>query len=172
MAKRLAAVLLILVLAAGACGNGDDDDAAEATTTTEAQAGDDDAADEAQEPDGTDVAGATQAVTATWTRFFDPSTPPEEGLAMLENGEAHREAAAASAQQRATVSVNVKNVLITGPTNAEVTYDILTGGSVAVPDSKGVAVYEDGRWKVSEQTFCALLAIGGIQDPACEGVVS
>ncbi|HNJ98346.1 MAG TPA: hypothetical protein PLV13_09490 [Ilumatobacteraceae bacterium] len=38
----------------------------------------------------------------------------------------------------------------------ETHWDLLFDGVLTVPDNTGYAVWSDGRWKVSERTFCSL----------------
>jgi hypothetical protein len=42
---------------------------------------------------------------------------------------------------------------------ATVTYDILVSGTPALKNQTGVAVYENGTWKVGVTSFCGLLTI-------------
>ena len=37
------------------------------------------------------------------------------------------------------------------------TYSILLGGTPALKNAPGVAVYQSGTWKVGDQSFCFLL---------------
>ena len=39
------------------------------------------------------------------------------------------------------------------------TYSILVSGKEALPNQSGVAVYQDGSWKVGEASFCGLLIL-------------
>lgn len=57
-------------------------------------------------------------------------------------------------------SAKVKSIELTGPDQATVTYDILLNDTVALADSQGVAVIQDGLWKVSANSFCALIILG------------
>jgi hypothetical protein len=40
-----------------------------------------------------------------------------------------------------------------------VTYSILVAGTPALKNQPGVAVSQDGIWKVGDQSFCALLTL-------------
>jgi len=40
-----------------------------------------------------------------------------------------------------------------------VTYSILVSGTPALTNQAGVAVYQDGRWKVGDASFCGLLLL-------------
>ncbi len=39
------------------------------------------------------------------------------------------------------------------------TYSILVSGTPALTNQAGVAVYQDGTWKVGDASFCGLLTI-------------
>ena len=54
---------------------------------------------------------------------------------------------------------SVSSVTIASPTQAKVVYSILVGGSPALTNQPGVAVYQSGIWKVGDQSFCALLTL-------------
>ena len=54
----------------------------------------------------------------------------------------------------------------------EVTYSVFAGRVLIRPDLTGIAVLVDGRWLVSRETVCNLLALNGIacpQDPYVAG---
>ena len=50
-------------------------------------------------------------------------------------------------------------VTVESPAQAKVTYSILVGGTPALKNQPGVAVYQGGTWKVGDQSFCALLTL-------------
>jgi hypothetical protein len=50
-------------------------------------------------------------------------------------------------------------VTVTSPTQAKVTYSVLLGGTPALKNQPGVAVLQNGIWKVGDQSFCALLTM-------------
>jgi hypothetical protein len=88
----------------------------------------------------------------------------------LENGASLQQAL----EQRATdplqqqASAKVKNVDLTAPDHATVTYDVLLNGTVALADSQGIAVLQEGVWKVSANSFCALISLGATAPiPGC-----
>jgi hypothetical protein len=158
MRRSLAVSLLFVLLAACGGGGGDDDDVAEEETTTTAF----------------DRAAATAEITAMWTQQFSEGQTVDAAVANLENGETYRDAIIQQQTSGATrgLSVQVKDVQVTSPTVATVTYDILLSGNVALAGTKGNAVRIDGKWKVSEQHFCVLLSLGQINPPACEAVLN
>jgi hypothetical protein len=81
--------------------------------------------------------------------------------ALLENGSQFSkelEAQAASPLTKAA-TVRITDVKMVSATAADVTYDLLVGGTAALPGQKGQAVLQDGAWKVSAASFQALLAL-------------
>ena len=59
------------------------------------------------------------------------------------------------------VEAQVTEVEFTSPTKATVTYTLLVNGATALPDTSGTAVEDDGTWKVSVSTLCALVQLSG-----------
>ena len=59
----------------------------------------------------------------------------------------------------------VERVAFLSDTEAAVWFSVWLGASPYLPTHRGAAVLEDGRWKVSRATFCALLARVGIACP-------
>jgi hypothetical protein len=57
------------------------------------------------------------------------------------------------------VSAKVTKVTLVSPTQAKVTYSILESGQPVLSNQTGVAVYQDGTWKVGIASFCGLLAM-------------
>ncbi|UUS34711.1 hypothetical protein NRO40_05545 [Streptomyces changanensis] len=158
-----AAAVLTLVPLATACGGSEDaSDAAQspAIQTT--------APDPTGSPTGAtdapaDEAAARKEVEKNWTAFFDPETPTDEKVRLLENGEQMRPVLSAFGKDAnaAKAAAKVKEVDFASATQANVTYDLVVGTSPALTDSKGTAVYQDGIWKVSRSTLCALVKISG-----------
>jgi hypothetical protein len=75
-----------------------------------------------------------------------------------------------SAADLAKYSGRVDSVEIVDDTHANVVYSILFDGSPEFALRPGEAVKIDGVWKVSRDTVCALLEIGGISCPPRDGV--
>lgn len=143
----------LLVLALMGCGSDDDSTVAQPSAApTSAAPMTDPVADEAE-------------VRAAYEGFFDGSKPPETKLALLERSSELGEALAlAGKDPNATkASAKVQGVAFISPTEATVTYDILSSGQVVLPGAMGKAVKEDGAWKVSAQTFCQLTALSAGQ---------
>jgi hypothetical protein len=109
-----------------------------------------------------DEAAAQAQIIANWEKFFTPGTSVDERVALLQDGSALRAAIEQSAtnplQQQARAKVT--RVTFTSPTEATVTYDVYLNGTVALPNSQGMAVLEGGTWKVAQQSFCSLISLG------------
>ncbi|MFF1477984.1 hypothetical protein ACFVYD_10460 [Streptomyces sp. NPDC058301] len=110
-----------------------------------------------------DPVAAKALITKNWTTFFDPRASTDAKVKVLENGEALRPLLTAFGDDKnaAQSSAQVTAVDFTSPTEAAVTYDLLVGGSPALPGAKGTAVYQDQTWKVSVRTLCALVRLSG-----------
>jgi hypothetical protein len=59
----------------------------------------------------------------------------------------------------ASATAKVTKVVVTSPTQATVTYNILVAGQTALSGKTGTAVKQDGTWKVGVSSFCGLLAL-------------
>lgn len=109
-----------------------------------------------------DAAAARAEITANWEKFFRATSTIAEREALLENGSQY----VAALTQRSTdplqaqASAKVTAVQVSGPDRAAVTYDVSLNGNVALPGAQGVAVLQDGVWKVGAQSFCSLVSLG------------
>ena len=104
---------------------------------------------------------AIAAITSDWQKFFAGTTPAAAKENLLQNAAqfaAVIKAQAGSAIAKAT-QAKVTKVTVTSPTTADVTYSIVEGGQVALPNQKGQAVLENGVWKVSAPSFQSLLKL-------------
>jgi hypothetical protein len=107
------------------------------------------------------LTGDEATIAANFIKFFDGTKPAPDKVTLLENGQQYTkelEAQAASPMGK-MASVVVDAVTITSATAADVKYTILVGGTPALPNQAGKAVLQDGVWKVSADTFLALLAL-------------
>jgi hypothetical protein len=59
----------------------------------------------------------------------------------------------------ATATAKVTKVTVVSSSQAKVTYSILIGGQPALSNQNGVAVYQNGTWKVGLASFCGLLTL-------------
>jgi len=143
----LAVVLVALPLAVAACGS--KSNAATTPTPTPSVSA------------GGSATAAIAAITTDWQKFFAGTTPAAAKENLLQNASqfaAVIKAQASSAIAKAT-QAKVTKVTVTSPTSADVTYSIVEGGQVALPNQKGQAVLENGVWKVSAPSFQALLKL-------------
>lgn len=108
-------------------------------------------------------------VSADWTKFFAGTTPPAEKIRLLENGQAFAAVIDAQAKLAIARSTTVKVLDITVETTAKasVRYTIEIGDAPALSNQTGISLYETGLWKVSDASFCALLALQGTKLKAC-----
>lgn len=159
------AAALFLVLAPGlaACGDGGgggggggDSPAPTANGTTSAPA---------SAP--ADREAAEKEIRRNWEKFFNPETPVDEKKKFLQNGELLGPALEAfSGDNRVgQVQAKVTDVTFTSPTEADVKFTVTLRGATALPDASGVAVEDDGTWKVSVKSLCALVQLSGDGSP-------
>ncbi len=106
-------------------------------------------------------AAAIAAIKANWAAFFSSKTPISQRLALLQNGQQFAPVIQAQAKQALAQSATSKATAVTlgGTNQASVTYTILVGGTPALSGQHGVAVYQNGVWKVGVSSFCGLLKL-------------
>ena len=104
---------------------------------------------------------AAALITHNWEKFFNPKTPVAQRVALLQNGQAFAAVIRAQAGSglASSATAKVSKVTVTSPTQANVTYSILVGGSPALANQSGVAVLQAGTWKVGLASFCGLLTL-------------
>ncbi len=152
-----AALLLFLAPALAACS--DDEGGSESTPPTPSV----ERTTSAPASAPADAAAAEQEIKQNWQKFFDPKTSMEDKQTVLENGEQMAPVLQAfSGDERGgQVGAQVTEVAFTSPTEADVTYTLTLNGATALPDASGTAVEQDGSWKVSAKTLCALVQLSG-----------
>jgi hypothetical protein len=108
---------------------------------------------------GASSSSPTAAITTNWQAFFNAATPTSTRVSLLEDGQEF--ATVIQTQSHMVLAkeatAKVSHVTVNSPTQATVIYDILIDGSPALKNQKGVAVYQDGTWKVGVASFCGLL---------------
>lgn len=104
---------------------------------------------------------ATAQIKADWQEFFSAKTPVATRISLLQNGSAFASIlrSQASSPLAASAASSVSAVKVESPAQASVTYSILLHGTPALKNEPGVAVHQDGTWKVGDQSFCALLIL-------------
>ncbi|MCQ4213611.1 hypothetical protein [Streptomyces longispororuber] len=157
------AAALVIGPATAACGDdsGGDESAPPTPTSREPSA---------EQPSPTappDRAVAEKEIKANWKKFFDPAVPAKEKEAVLENGAEMRPVLKSfSGDKRGgQVQAEVDTVTFTSPTGADVTYSLALKGATVLPGAKGTSVEQDGVWKVSVKTLCALVQLSGNASP-------
>ena len=82
-------------------------------------------------------------------------------VSLLQDGSAFASVirAQAGSSLASQASAKVTKVTVTSPSQAGVTYTVLLAGTPALKNQAGVAVYEDGTWKVGLKSFCGLLTL-------------
>lgn len=105
--------------------------------------------------------GAIQAITTNWTTFFDAKTPIARRLALLQDGSQFAAVIRAQAHSPLALAATSKvdHVTLSGTKQAYVTYAIVVGGTPQLSGQQGVAVYQNGVWKVGVVSFCGLLKL-------------
>jgi hypothetical protein len=113
-------------------------------------------------PSATATSSSTAAaITSSWVKFFNGATPAAAKTALLQNGQQFATVITAQASSPLAKSTQAKvaSVTVTSPTTATVTYSIVEGGQMALPNQQGQAVLSNGVWKVSAPSFQALLKL-------------
>lgn len=104
------------------------------------------------------------AIKASWEGFFRAGGTVESHTSLLEDGDQFTAELTKAAKDPA--AQGLKATLLTASVSgerADVTYDLVSGAGVTVlPGAQGVAVQQNGSWKVSKATYCTLVAL---QDP-------
>jgi len=125
-------------------------------------------------PASSSSASAEAEIKANWEKFFNSSTPTSERVTLLQNGTKFTAAITALAKLplASGIGSTVTAVTVKSPTSAAVTYNITGNGSTLLSGQSGVAVYQDGVWKVGDASLCALFKLvpGGTVPSACNSV--
>lgn len=115
-------------------------------------------------PSASATGGSSAAVAeikTNWEAFFSPKTPAAKRISLLQNGQAFASVikAQSGSSLASSASASVSSVTVISPAQAKVTYSVLLGGTPALKNQPGVAVLQNGIWKVGDQSFCALLTL-------------
>ncbi|WP_370153509.1 hypothetical protein [Streptacidiphilus sp. EB129] len=106
-----------------------------------------------------------------YAKFFDPATPGDTKVGLLQNGAMLQPVIAGfnGNPLAAKATVTVLTVTFTSATTADVTFNLCESGTPALPGAAGKAVLETGTWKVADATLCTLVAMnnGGTAAPGC-----
>jgi hypothetical protein len=104
--------------------------------------------------------GATATIAKNWAAFFSAKTPVATRISLLQDGQTFASVIRSQAGSglAASATAKVTKVTLISPSKGKVTYTILLGGQPALSGQSGVAVLQDGTWKVGLASFCGLLA--------------
>ncbi len=149
--------MLVGVLGVGiaACGSSNNSGASSSSTSAPATSA------PATSASAAPSSSAAAQITANWEKFFNAKTPVATRVALLQNGSTFESVIKAQAGSglAATASAKVSKVIMTSSKQAMVKYSILIGGATALANQSGVAVYQNGTWKVGLASFCGLLTL-------------
>jgi hypothetical protein len=114
-------------------------------------------------------ASATSLIKTNWESFFSGTTSAATKISLLQNGQTFATVIKAQAGSglAASASAVVTAVVVESASTATVSYNVDIGGTAALSDQTGTAVYQDGVWKVGDISFCKLLTLeNGNKAPA------
>ena len=179
LARRITlapALALALALAVGACSSSSTSASTSSSAPASSSASSPAASSAAPSSPGTGSTSAAVAqIKANWEKFFAASTPVTEKVKLLQNGAALESAIKAFANfpLASGIGAKVTNVTVSSATKAAVTYNLTSSsGGALLSGQKGVAVYQDGTWKVGDESLCGLFRLipGGTVPSACNSV--
>ncbi|MEZ5176587.1 MAG: hypothetical protein R2823_10365 [Acidimicrobiia bacterium] len=104
------------------------------------------------------------AIVQTYAIVFDSTTTFEEKAPFLVDPEGLESTVDAYTDAGAAVGGIFLEVTAVGISDdlASVNYDLLFGGNVFQPDQQGDAVRVDGRWQVTRDYFCSIMALARV----------
>jgi len=109
-------------------------------------------------------AAAVAAITANWKTVFNGKAPIPARLALAQDGPQlasfiEAEAKTSLGQTATGSTATISLVTITSASQATVHYEVLLLGTPLLKNQTGVAVYQDGIWKVGVATICGLAVL-------------
>jgi hypothetical protein len=150
-------ILLVCALAAGiaACSSGGNSSSSGASSSPSSAP----SSSAPASPAGS--SGAASTIAANWATFFNAKTPVAKRVSLLQDGQTFQSIIKSQAGSglAASATAKVTKVVMVSSSQAKVTYSILIGGQSALANQAGVAVYQDGTWKVGLASFCGLLTL-------------
>jgi hypothetical protein len=110
------------------------------------------------------MTGTEAMITHNWETFFKATTPVPTRVSLLQDGPQFQSILKAQSGHglAASASAKVTKVAMVSSSQAQVTYQILIGGSPVLTKT-GVAVLENGTWKVGVASFCGLLHLENLK---------
>jgi hypothetical protein len=149
--RALSGILLDCALCAGVAACGSSGSGAASKTTTP----------QTSVPAASSSSSAQAQIKANWMAFFNPKTPVAKRISLLQDGQQFASVIKSQARSglAAQASAKVTKVTLVSAKQAKVTYSILESGKTVLSNQTGVAVNQDGTWKVGIASFCRLLAL-------------
>ena len=161
--KLLSQLALACAIGAGlvACGSSGTSSAPSSSPSSSAPAISASPSAASASPSAAAGSSAAKLIAANWAAFFSAKTSINQRINLLQDGSAFASTikAQASSTLASSATASVTKVALESATQAKVTYSILVGGQPALANQSGVAVYQDGTWKVGLASFCGLLAL-------------
>jgi hypothetical protein len=104
---------------------------------------------------------AVVEIKANWAAFFSARTPVSRRIRLLQDGQQFASIikSQASSGLAARASAVATKVTLVSATQAIVIYPIMESGKPVLSNQTGVAVLQNGIWKVGVASFCSLLAL-------------
>lgn len=157
--RRLVSCILLafaIGVSLAACSSG-----SSSTSSAPSTAPSSSAAPSASSTSSASSSAAEKAIAANWVAFFNPKTPVAQRVSLLQDGSTFASVirAQAGGGLASEASASVSKVTVTSPSQAKVTYTILLAGQPVLKNQPGIAVYQDGTWKVGLTSFCGLLTV-------------
>jgi hypothetical protein len=171
----LAPVLgLALALAVSACSSSSSSSSSSAASSAASSSAPASSAPASSAPASSSSSGNSAAVaqiTANWEKFFSSSTPLSQRVALLQNGSTFSSAISSLSKLpiASGIGAKVTGVTVNSATSATVTYSLVSGSTTLLGGQSGMAVYQDGTWKVGDASLCNLFKLvpGGSVPAAC-----
>jgi len=158
-----AVCLALLAVTAAACGGSSSGGTPAASSPPSSAA----TSSSASSNQPADSAAAKAEITTNWEKFLSSDTSQTEAKTLLQQGDSLGPALKKAAQEDkatgGTRSAKVTKITFTSPTQANVNYLLKAAGRTL--NAAGIAVLEDGTWKVSDITFCTLVVLGNGSRP-------
>ncbi len=113
-------------------------------------------------------ASPAAAIKTNWTTFFDGTGSASKKVQLLQDGQAFAAVIdqMASSPLARSATATVDKVTHVQASTATVLYTLNLGGT-PISSQAGTAVRQGGTWKVSDATFCVLLAVEHVHVSTC-----
>lgn len=119
---------------------------------------------------GSPASAATRAaISKAYEALFGTKATLAQSVGSLQNGKSFKSTIVAESKKPAAKGSGAKVTAVSmrSPNVAKVTFTIYSNGKPALPNARGFAVRQGGRWRVAAQTFCQLLSLQNNAPQAC-----